>query len=297
MQGLARIAVLWCMIVATLPAGFAFSEPVNPSCRKGAPSGFPGSEILRYVVNAFMLTDVAEADIFAKQISKTRPLMVETGLVARTKGIAAIFSGDLYQEHRSLAVEWPDETSPRLYRFVSVQYVLFQKGGLNPTHLRFKADYVAGRLYRERLTPPLVGGDEKPFSQWVIPLGRFYEDPLTALLNFRQNRRRLPAKGEEIVVKTFPFESDLPYEEIRIRRASLEEEEEYRISDGIQSGEVLILVDAPPGFLSKGQRIRTRILFDEKTLLPRRATAEKVVPLLFSYGDAVGLFVCFGRSN
>src|SRR3989338_11703559 len=150
-------------------------------------------------------------------------------------------------------------------------------------------------MYRERLTPSLFGGEEEKPSVWVIPLGVFFEDPPTAILNFRRGLRRLPAKGEEIVIKTFPIESDSLYEEIRIRRANSEEEEQYRISDGIQNGEVLILVDAPPGVLRKGMRIQTRILFNEKTLLPRLSVAEKVIPFFpFPDGDAAGTFVCFG---
>ena len=297
MRRLARIAALSCVIAATLPAGLAFAEPADPLCQKNASLGFSGSEILRYMINVLMFTDAADTDIYTRQISKIRPFMVETGLTARTKGVASAFSNDLFQEHHSLAVEWPDETSPRLYRFVSVQYVLFQEGGFNPIHLRFKADYVRGRMYRERLTPSLFGGEEEKPSVWVIPLGVFFEDPPTALLNFRRGLRRLPAKGEEIVIKTFPIESD-SLEEIRIRRANSEEEEQYRISDGIQNGEVLILVDVPPGVLRKGMRIQTRILFNEKTLLPRLAVAEKVVPiLLFPDGDAVGSFVCFGAES
>lgn len=297
MRRLARIAALSCVIAATLPAGLAFAEPADPLCQKNASLGFSGSEILRYMIRVLMFTDAADTDIYTRQISKIRPFMVETGLTARTKGVASAFSNDLFQEHHSLAVEWPDETSPRLYRFVSVQYVLFQEGGFNPIHLRFKADYVRGRMYRERLTPSLFGGEEEKPSVWVIPLGVFFEDPPTALLNFRRGLRRLPAKGEEIVIKTFPIESD-SLEEIRIRRANSEEEEQYRISDGIQNGEVLILVDVPPGVLRKGMRIQTRILFNEKTLLPRLAVAEKVVPiLLFPDGDAVGSFVCFGAES
>ena len=297
MRRLARIAALSCVIAATLPAGLAFAEPADQLCQKNASLGFSGSEILRYMIRVLMFTDAADTDIYARQISKIRPFMVETGLTARTKGVASAFSNDLFQEHHSLAVEWPDETSPRLYRFVSVQYVLFQEGGFNPIHLRFKADYVRGRMYRERLTPSLFGGEEEKPSVWVIPLGVFFEDPPTALLNFRRGLRRLPAKGEEIVIKTFPIESD-SLEEIRIRRANSEEEEQYRISDGIQNGEVLILVDVPPGVLRKGMRIQTRILFNEKTLLPRLAVAEKVVPiLLFPDGDAVGSFVCFGAES
>ena len=297
MRRLARIAALSCVIAATLPAGLAFAEPADQLCQKNASLGFSGSEILRYMIRVLMFTDAADTDIYTRQISKIRPFMVETGLTARTKGVASAFSNDLFQEHHSLAVEWPDETSPRLYRFVSVQYVLSQEGGFNPIHLRFKADYVRGRLYRERLTPSLFGGEEEKPSVWVIPLGVFFEDPPTALLNFRRGLRRLPAKGEEIVIKTFPIESD-SLEEIRIRRANSEEEEQYRISDGIQNGEVLILVDVPPGVLRKGMRIQTRILFNEKTLLPRLAVAEKVVPiLLFPDGDAVGSFVCFGAES
>ena len=297
MRRLARIAALSCVIAATLPAGLAFAEPADPLCQKNASLGFSGSEILRYMIRVLMFTDAADTDIYTRQISKIRPFMVETGLTARTKGVASAFSNDLFQKHSSLAVEWPDETSPRLYRFVSVQYVLFQEGGFNPIHLRFKADYVRGRMYRERLTPSLFGGEEEKPSVWVIPLGVFFEDPPTALLNFRRGLRRLPAKGEEIVIKTFPIESD-SLEEIRIRRANSEEEEQYRISDGIQNGEVLILVDVPPGVLRKGMRIQTRILFNEKTLLPRLAVAEKVVPiLLFPDGDAVGSFVCFGAES
>src|SRR3989344_3461646 len=268
MRRLARIAALSCVIAATLPAGLAFAEPADPLCQKNASLDFSGSEILRYMIRVLMFTDAADTDIYARQISKIRPFMVETGLTARTKGVASAFSNDLFQEHHSLAVEWPDETSPRLYRFVSVQFVLSQEGGFNPIHLRFKADYVRGRMYRERLTPSLFGGEEEKPSVWVIPLGVFFEDPPTALLNFRRGLRRLPAKGEEIVIKTFPIES-YSLEEIRIRRANSEEEEQYRISDGIQNGEVLILVDVPPGVLRKGMRIQTRILFNEKTLLPR----------------------------
>ena len=107
----------------------------------------------------------------------------------------------------------------------------------------------------------------------------------------------LVENGLAACVQTFPIESD-SLEEIRIRRANSEEEEQYRISDGIQNGEVLILVDVPPGVLRKGMRIQTRILFNEKTLLPRLAVAEKVVPiLLFPDGDAVGSFVCFGAES
>src|SRR3989338_5994101 len=294
MRRFARIAALFFAVSATLPAGLAFAEPADQLCQKNASLGFPGSEILRYMLRVLMFTYAANTDIYTRQISKIRPFMVETGLTARTKGVASAFSNDLFQEHHSLAVEWPDETSPRLYRFVSVQYVLFKEGGFNPIHLRFKADYVRGRLYRERFTQSLFGKDDEKPSVWRIPLGIFLEDPLVALLNFRQGLRRLPAKGEEIVIKTFPIESD-SLEEIRIRRANSEEEEEYRISDGIQNGEVLILVDVPSGVLRKGMRIQTRILFNEKTLLPRLSVAEKVIPFFpFPDGDAAGTFVCFG---
>jgi len=293
MRRLARITALWFVIVSALPAGLAFSEPADPLCQKKAPSGFIGIEILRYAVNVLMFTDAADANIYARQISKTRPFIFEASLTARTKGVASVFSNKLYQEHSSLAVEWPDETSPRLYRFVSVQYVLSQEGGFNPVYVRFKADYVRGRLYRWHTPPTSDGYEEKPLV-WKIPLGVFLEDPLTALLNFRLGLRRLPAKGEKILVKTFPFE-EKSLEEIRIRRANSEEEEEYRLSDGIQEGEALIFVDVPPGVLRKGMRIQTRILFNEKTLLPRLAVAEKVIPFFpFPDGDAAGTFVCFG---
>src|SRR3989338_809401 len=293
MRRFARIAALFFAVSATLPAGLAFAEPADQLCQKNASLGFSGSEILRYMIRVLMFTDAADTDIYTRQISKIRPFMVETGLTARTKGVASAFSNDLFQKHSSLAVEWPDETSPRLYRFVSVQYVLSQEGGFNPVYVRFKADYVRGRLYRWHTPPTSDGYEEKPLVL-KIPLGVFLEDPLTALLNFRLGLRRLPAKGEKILVKTFPFE-EKSLEEIRIRRANSEEEEEYRLSDGIQEGEALIFVDVPPGVLRKGMRIQTRILFNEKTLLPRLAVAEKVIPFFpFPDGDAAGTFVCFG---
>src|SRR3989344_1638120 len=80
MRRLARIAALSCVIAATLPAGLAFAEPADPMCQKNASLDFSGSEILRYMIRVLMFTGAADTDIYARQISKIRPFMVETGL-------------------------------------------------------------------------------------------------------------------------------------------------------------------------------------------------------------------------
>ena len=281
----AGIAGLLCFIAATLFTGRALpSEVSGDFCSKNSPAGFleAGASVLRYAVNVLMFTDAAETEISSKRVyvageSRTA---IESKLRADTKGIASIFSNGLRQEHTSLAVE-----KDGVGVFVSKEHILIQKGGLNPIYLRFNVDYEKRKLYKERSTPVMGGEDKKVFSEWDIPPGTFYEDPLVVLLNFQERRRSFPAIGEEIIIRTLPFEGDLSYDIIRIYRQNYASE-----------GMAMVLVDAPKGFLRKGQRTSMLVLFRKDTLLPVWAKAEKVVPLPFPFpdGDAEGSLVCFG---
>lgn len=282
MRRLAMIAALFCAL-ATLSAGLAFAEPANPLCRKDAPSGFLGSETLHFAVKILVgfinLTDAAEANIFAEQVTGTRPSVAYLGLTASAKGIAFIFSR-LRQEHRSRAVEWVEQNSLGPVMFATTRYELFQEGGNKPQLQVFEADYQKRVLTRLRRVPSPDGYKESKFK-WIIPKGAPYQDPLTVLFNLRHGRYGLPKQGEEMVIRTFPFEGDdAAYDEIRIRQASAKDDS------------VLILVDVPAGFLREDRRITVKVLFDRETLTPRWAEAVGVVP--FFDGDATGSFVCFG---
>ncbi|MEK7567238.1 MAG: hypothetical protein AAB527_03855 [Patescibacteria group bacterium] len=260
-----------------------FSEAADQSCREGMPTSFFGSEILRFAVSVFALTDTAETDLFTRWVNSESKTSVELGLSARTKGIAFVLSGGLRQEHRSWAIERPDKKLPGISRFVTTRYELFQEGGLNPQTTIFEADYEARKLRRIRRLPSLIGTEEV-ISEWTIPEGVFYEDPLVVLFNIRQGRRHL-VMGEEAIIKTFPFDGDNdPYDIIRIYRGFNEE------------NPALFLVSAPSGFLRSDRRILVKVWFDKATITPLRAVAEKVVPMPFPFsdGDASGSLVCFG---
>lgn len=281
MRARAVLLMLVLMFFSVFPVKTSFSESADQSCREGMPTGFLGSEILRFVVGVFGLVDMAEADIFTRW-GDERKSSVELGLSARTKGIAFVLSGGLRQEHRSLAVEMPDKKIPGISRFVTVRYELFQEGGRNPQTIIFEADYKARKLRRTRITSSFEG-TEKTISEWAIPEGVFYEDPLVVLFNIRQGLRRL-VPGEQAIIRTFPFEGNASYDVISVYREFNKE------------NPMLFSVGVPSGFLSKERKILAKVWFDEATLTPLRAVAEKVVPMPFpfSYGDASGSFVCFG---
>lgn len=282
MRARAVLLMLVLMFFSVFPAKPVFSETSDKSCREEMPGVFFGSEILRFAVSVFGLVDAAEADIFARWKDE-RKSSVELGLSARTKGIAFVLSGGLRQEHRSLAVEMPDKKIPGISRFVTTRYELFQEGGLNPQTIIFEADYKARKLRRTLRTLSLAGIEES-VSEWTIPEGVFYKDPLVVLFNIRQGLRRL-VPGERVIIRTFPFEGNASYDVISVYRKRNKE------------SPVLFSVGAPSGFLRKGSRILVKVWFDETTLTPLRAVAEKVVPMPFPFsdGDAEGSFSCFGK--